>query len=103
MKIKELRLAQGKTQKEVADFLNVSQVTYGRYELSLTEPTIDSVVKLANYFNVSLDYLLDRPYNNQIGYIPDDKKEVVKLILQLNELNTIKLFGYVNGLLAGQN
>lgn len=103
MKIKELRVSQGKTQKEVADYLNVSQVTYGRYELSLTEPTIDSIVKLADYFNVSLDYLLERQYNNQIGYIPDDKKEVVRLILQLNEINTIKLFGYASGLLAGQN
>ena len=103
MKIKELRVSQGKTQKEVADYLNVSQVTYGRYELSLTEPTIDSIIKLADFYNVSLDYLLERQYNNQIGYIPDDKKEIVRIILQLNEINTIKIFGYANGLLASQN
>lgn len=103
MKIKELRVSHGKTQREVANYLNVSQVTYSRYELALTEPTIDSLIKLADFYDVSLDYLLERQYNNQIGYIPDEKKEIVRIILQLNDINTIKIFGFASGLLAGQN
>ena len=103
MKIKELRVSHGKTQREVANYLNVSQFTYSRYELALTEPTIDSLIKLADFYDVSLDYLLERQYNNQIGYIPDEKKEIVRIILQLNDINTIKIFGFASGLLAGQN
>ena len=73
------------------------------YEIGRTEPDIKTLIKIADYFNVSLDYLCDRQWNNQIGYIPEEKKEVVKILLQLNEINTIKLFGYASGLLAGQD
>lgn len=101
MKIKELR---GRlTQKELSNKLNISVKNLSNYEVGRTEPDISTLIKLADYFNVSLDYLCDRQWNNQIGYIPDNKKEVIQLVLQLNEINTVKLFGYASGLLAGQN
>ena len=103
MNIKEVRKKSGKSQLEVAKVLGISQQNLCRYENEQYQPDIQILIKLADYFNVSLDYLCNRQYNNQIGYIPEDKKEVVKLILQLNQVNTIKLFGYVSGLLAGQN
>lgn len=103
MNLKQLRKINNKTQEEVAMALKCSRQNYSRYENESVEPNISTLIELANYFDVSLDYLCDRQYNNQIGYIPDDKKEVVRIILQLNEINTIKLFGYASGLLAGQN
>ena len=101
--LKELRLKKDETQKEIADKLGITQFTYCNYEKGKTEPDINLLIKLANYYNVSLDYLCGRSWNNQIGYIPEDKKEVVKIILQLNEINTIKALSYCSGLLAGQN
>lgn len=103
MNLKIARIQAGKTQLQIANDLGMMQNTYSNYENGKTEPKIKDLILIANYHNVSLDYLVGRQFNNQIGYIPEDKKEVVKLILQLNELNTIKLFGYVNGLLASQN
>lgn len=103
MKLKEIRKATGKSQLEVANILNISQQNLCRYENEQYQPDIQLLIKLADYYDVSLDYLCGRQRNAQIGYIPDDKKEVVKVILQLNEINTIKLFGYASGLLAGQN
>lgn len=103
MKLKELRIKMNKNQQEISDSLKLTRITYGNYENERTEPDIKTLIKIADYFNVSLDYLCDRQWNNQIGYIPEEKKEVVKMILQLNQINTIKLFGYVSGLLAGQN
>ena len=101
MKLKELR---GKTtQQELEKTLGISQKTLSNYENGKTDPDIKTLIQIADYFNVSLDYLCNRQWNNQIGYIPEEKKDVVKLILQLNEINTIKLFGYASGLLAGQN
>lgn len=101
--LKELRKKKDETQKEIADKLGITQFTYCNYEKGKTEPDINLLIKLANYYNVSLDYLCGRTWNNQIGYIPEDKKEVVKIILQLNEINTIKALSYCSGLLAGQN
>lgn len=103
MKMKFLRQQLEKSQLEVANDLEMPRTMYARYEANESNPKLEVLIKIADYFGVSLDYLCDRPFSNNIGYIPEDKKEVVKLILQLNQLNTIKLFGYVSGLIASQN
>ena len=103
MNLVEIRKNQNLSQTKVAKDLEIPIMTYNNYEKKRNNPSLDMLIKLADYFDVSLDYLCGRQYNNQIGYIPEEKKEVVKLILQLNQINTIKLFGYVSGLLAGQN
>lgn len=65
-RLRELRLASNKQQKEIAKFLNVSVSAYSNYELGLREPSYDILTKLAKYFDVSIDYLLcntDDPSN----------------------------------------
>lgn len=94
---------QRKTQKSLALDLKITPQAINNYIKKKTEPDIKTLIKIADYFNVSLDYLCERPFNNGIGYVPEEKKEVVKLILQLNQINTIKALGYVSGLIAGQN
>ena len=47
-------------QKEVAQYLNVSQNTYSQYETGVISLTAEVLIKLADYYNVSIDYLLDR-------------------------------------------
>ena len=59
-KIKNLRTKKGASQQDVADYLNVKRPTYTRYESGTNEPDLETVVKLADYFEVSVDYLLDR-------------------------------------------
>ncbi len=103
MKLKKLREEHKLNQIEIAKIANCSQSNYSKYELEKLEPDLNTLISLADYYNVSLDYLCDRQWNNQIGYIPDSKKEVVQLVLQLNEINTAKAIGYIGGLLAGQN
>ena len=103
MKFRELRLTTGKNQTQLAKEMDIPRINYNKYELGAVEPDIKTLIKIADYFNVSLDYLCDRPFNNGIGFIPEEKKEVVKLVLQLNDNNTLKAFGYLSGLLAGQN
>lgn len=58
--LKELREEQGKTQKELAEDLHISQVTYSNYELGKREPNIETLIALANYFRVSIDFLVGR-------------------------------------------
>lgn len=56
--LKELRVSEGLTQKDLAEFLQVSYTTYASYEQGRSEPNIDTIIKLAGFFKVSTDYLL---------------------------------------------
>ena len=53
-------------QKQVAEILNVSQNTYSQYETGVISLTADVLIKLADYYNVSIDYLLDRTDNPDV-------------------------------------
>ncbi|MBR2336737.1 MAG: helix-turn-helix transcriptional regulator [Clostridia bacterium] len=48
------------TQRQVADYLQIAQPSYIRYENGSAEPSLDALVKLADLFDVSVDYLLGR-------------------------------------------
>lgn len=58
MKLKEIRTKKGYTQKNIADYLQVSVNVYSRYELEKRQPGIDNLIKMADFFDVSVDYLL---------------------------------------------
>ena len=60
MRIKELRKKKGISQLKLAMDLNMSQNTVSRYETGEREPGIAELVKIADYFGVSIDYLVGR-------------------------------------------
>ncbi|MBQ7108593.1 MAG: helix-turn-helix transcriptional regulator [Clostridia bacterium] len=53
-------------QKDIANYLNISQNTYSQYETGVISLTAEVLIKLANYYNVSIDYLLDRTNNPKL-------------------------------------
>jgi len=61
-KLKKLRKEREKRQIDIANYLSVAEATYNRYEKGVNEPDINTLKKLANYFDVPLDYLLDRDF-----------------------------------------
>lgn len=74
--LKILRKQKGLYQKDVATFLGVDRTTYVKYENGVSEPDNDTLVKLAELFNVSVDYLLGRETNDiytAIGAMPVKK------------------------------
>ena len=56
-RIRELREDPHLTQQKIADLLNIGQRTYSDYESGKTRIPIDSILVLARYYNVSLDYI----------------------------------------------
>lgn len=48
------------TQRQMAEYLNMAQPSYIRYENGSAQPTLENLVKIADYFDVSVDYLLGR-------------------------------------------
>lgn len=57
-RIRDLRNDRGLTQEDVANILNVKQNTYSQYEIGVVNFPLDAVVKLAEYYGVSVDYLV---------------------------------------------
>lgn len=57
-RLTELRKQYKYTQRQMADILGISQPSYIRYENDTSEPTQENLVKLADAFDVSVDYLL---------------------------------------------
>ena len=104
MILKELRKQDNLTQIEISNILGINNKTYCRYELGQNEPDIATLIKIADYFNVTLDYLCER--NNNSKYIYNDlsniERDIINAMLKLNDKNLSRLYGYVFGLLAGQ-
>lgn len=62
-RIRDLREDNDKTQQEIANILNTSQTMYARYERGANELPIHHLIKLADYYGVSADYILGRTDN----------------------------------------
>ena len=58
IRLKKLREENMLTQKTVADFLHVRQNTYSQYETGQRQIPIDNLIELADFYKVSVDYLL---------------------------------------------
>lgn len=60
IRLKELRLKNGLTQAEMAKNFSITVTQYQRYENGKSNPRVEDLVHLADFFGVSVDYLLDR-------------------------------------------
>ena len=56
-RLKELRLANGETQKDLANAIEVGRTTISEYESGKIVPKQEGLLRIANHFNVSVDYL----------------------------------------------
>ena len=63
MRLKELRIAKGISQLKLALDLGLNQNSISRYENLEREADYTTLIKIADYFNVSIDYLLERTDN----------------------------------------
>ena len=57
-RIRSLRKDNNLKQKDLADYLNISNSTYGGYETGYRSVTLEVWCKLADYYNTSVDYLM---------------------------------------------
>ncbi|MPM90804.1 hypothetical protein SDC9_137926 [bioreactor metagenome] len=79
-RLKELREKRNLTQQDIADFLNIGRPTVAGYETKGKQPDYDKLNKLADFFNVSVDYLLGRT---------EEKSLVAKDIKNENETKPV--------------
>lgn len=63
--LKLLRTKQNISQQQLADVIGVSQQSVNKYENHSVEPDIDTIIKIADYFSVTVDYLIGRTETQQ--------------------------------------
>ena len=102
--LRKLRSDRGVTQSELAKAIGVSPSTVGMYETGEREPNFDTEEKIADYFNVSLDYLRGKAEKQSSG----EAQNAVDAILEgkihaLNQPNQARLLAYYQALLDTQN
>lgn len=94
--LRELRQKLGKKQKDIANELNLSVQVYCNYENGLREPSFDTLTRIADYFGVTVDYLLNHKEQQQ-SIIPQ------RFLILYNSLTPIqqeKVIAFMEGLLA---
>ncbi|WP_346234545.1 helix-turn-helix transcriptional regulator [Lysinibacillus telephonicus] len=82
-KLRNLREKLGLSQKELTDRLNINRSTYARYETSSTQPDFDTLKKLADFFEVSTDYILGR--ENKLSHKSQSEKEEAEFQAFIND------------------
>ena len=90
-RLKELRKSKQITQKELAESIDLVKSSISAYEKDLKYPSIDVLIKLSNYFNVSCDYLLGLSDNLEINKfdLTEEQREIlIKLITQFHHFNS---------------
>lgn len=59
-RLKECRLEKGYTQAEAANYSDITEHTYQNYELMARQPKLEILIRIADVYGVSLDYLVGR-------------------------------------------
>lgn len=101
-RLKLLRESRGLNQQGLAAELNVSQAMISKYELGISEPDISMIRKIAEYFGVSSDYLLeisDEKISISSFGLSDAEREMLFGFKRLNGVQKEKLLSYLQGLL----
>ena len=91
-RLSELRRDFGYTQEDLSLLLKINRSSISNYEQGINEPSLSTIVKLANLYNVSTDYLLCRTKEkNNFNLLSKDNKELIlKFNNLLNEYNITK-------------
>lgn len=86
-RIKQLRINQKISQQELGNILGVTKVSVSCYENGKRVPSLDTLIKIAEYFNTSLDYLVGREkkiYNEESNkYVGAISEQDIELIYEL--------------------
>lgn len=85
LRLKSLRNDKGITQTDLGNIVNVGKSTISQYESGISSPDYDILQKLADYFNVSLDYLLGRT-DNPKGILDEPSDLEIEHVMKNNQL-----------------
>ncbi|MBE6115994.1 MAG: helix-turn-helix domain-containing protein [Erysipelotrichaceae bacterium] len=82
-RLADLRREHNLTQNDIADRLNISAQAVSKWENDLTSPDIDTLLKLSDIFNITVDELLGKKKQEPV-YVPtEERKDINKMVLRI--------------------
>ena len=104
-RIRDLREDKDINQSNISEKLNITLKTYQRYERGETPITLEVAEQLANFYNVSLDYIAGRSKDKR-GMsktdLPKDEAELVRMYRELSDLRKGEIIGTIKTLYRQQ-
>lgn len=98
-KLKELRKKNNLTQEEMSKILNLGSTTYKNYENNVNQPSIETLIKLADYYHITLDELVGRDCESiNLNALNKNESYLIRKILQMNEQEILRTTAFVMGL-----
>lgn len=101
-RLKELRNIKGLTQKQVAEEIGVSAQSYGYYENWVNKPDPETLIKLADLFKCSIDYLLGRENDYGVistsGNLTKTQSQLLSSFNLLSQDDQNKVIGFIKAL-----
>lgn len=88
VRIRELRQAHNLTQVELANNLSVAKQTVSNWENDNIQPSIDMLVKIADFFGVTMDYLLGRSNDNSLDVSQLTPEQAAHIKLIISDIST---------------
>ncbi|MFR1984299.1 MAG: helix-turn-helix domain-containing protein [Christensenellaceae bacterium] len=102
MRLKELREERHLTQNDIAKEIKTSQTNIGRWEKELNEPAASFLIRLADFFQCSIDYLLGREddlgnitiHTEKPAPLPQDEQELLNIYQALSPAHRSQILEY---------
>lgn len=79
-RLKYLRLQKGLTQEQLAEIIGISRSALSMYELDQREPDLGTLIKIADYFSVTTDYLLGRDWKDPATQ--EELKQIIRMVVK---------------------
>ena len=104
-RLSELRKEKGVKQDEIAELLNVKRATIANYETGKRAPDYETIIKLADYYGVSCDYIL-RGVTSEFANIHSTtglSGRAIEILKDMNEIEDIDFLNLINYLIEETN
>jgi len=96
--LKHLRTEKDVTLKEVSEQTGISDSLISKYERGLSEPGLRPLRKLADYYQVSLDYLFGSSMNKQPITTPEQVQDLFSVLTEDKKRNAIRYLQFLNAI-----
>jgi transcriptional regulator with XRE-family HTH domain len=97
-RLRELRLRRKISQEEVARHIGITRSAYSHYEINNRQPVYETLIKLAAYFDVSLDYIIGGTQSKAKTEhaVSQDAREILSLFQHMNQEQRKKSITLIN-------
>lgn len=101
-RLKELRKKQKLTQQQVADAVGIGMQAYAYYEKEERDPSPDTLCRLADFFDVTVDELLGRSSSDIFDNARIEQPEILQLYERMTPEEQNNLVNYARGIISGR-